>query len=66
MFVHADERLAAALARLDDAERRAIELRFRESRLLTEIAEEMDRPPVEVARLLLRALRQMRETVEDL
>jgi RNA polymerase sigma factor (sigma-70 family) len=65
LFVHADERLAAAIARLSGPERRAVELRYRENRLLTEIAAELDRPPVEVARLLLRALRQMREALED-
>jgi RNA polymerase sigma-B factor len=52
-----------ALAQLDDAERRLIQLRFFEQRSQSEIAEEIGTSQMQVSRLLTRLLLKLRAII---
>jgi RNA polymerase sigma-70 factor (ECF subfamily) len=58
-------RLAAALARLPEDQRRAVELHHLQSRPLAEVARELGRSKGAVAALLFRGLQKLRELLQE-
>ncbi len=58
-------RVAAALARLPEANREAVVLRYYERLSLDEISARLGRTPAAVAGLLKRGLKQLRESLRD-
>jgi RNA polymerase sigma factor (sigma-70 family) len=60
-----DARWLALLERLDEPQRRVVQLRFLHRRKLAEIAAELAIAPAEVARRLLLGLRELREAANN-
>lgn len=60
-----DARWLALLQRLDEPQRRVVQLRFLHRRKLAEIAAELAIAPAEVARRLLLGLRELREAANN-
>jgi len=58
-------RLAQALARLPDDQRRAVEMHHLKGRPVAELAEELSRSPAAVGALLFRGLKKLRQLLDD-